>query len=200
MDEKKDILSKAVNLIRTEVNASEKMLDGSGLVQPGNIAKWESNSGLSTASSQDSVVMTIVNIEEEKTLKNTPPYIRKGDSIEKRNPTLFLNLYVLFSCPADEYLNAVEYISQVIGFFQTKNVFTPENISSGSGNFPKKIEKIVMELVTLNFEQLNHLWGILGGKYMPSVMYKLRLIPVQYSDSAPVELVEEIETQSSLNN
>jgi len=198
MEEKKDILSKALNLITAEVNAVEKAIDGSDLVQLGNIAKWESNSGLS--SSQDKVIMTIVNIEEEKTLKNTPPYIRKGDSIEKRNPTLFLNLYILCSCPADEYPNAVAYTSQVVGFFQTKYVFTPDNISSGSGSFPKEIEKIILELVTLSFEQLNHLWGILGGKYMPSVLYKMRLIPIQYSKSEPVELVEEFETKSSLNN
>jgi hypothetical protein len=30
----------------------------------------------------------------------------------------------------------------------------------------------------MNFEQLNHLWGILGGKYLPSVLYKIRRVTV----------------------
>jgi len=33
-----------------------------------------------------------------------------------------------------------------------------------------------MELYTLTFEQLNHLWGSLGGRQVPFAMYKLRLV------------------------
>jgi hypothetical protein len=28
----------------------------------------------------------------------------------------------------------------------------------------------------MSFEQVNHLWSILGGKYLPSVLYKIRQI------------------------
>jgi len=36
----------------------------------------------------------------------------------------------------------------------------------------------VVDLYTLNFEQVNHLWSTLGGKYLPSVMYKMRQITI----------------------
>jgi hypothetical protein len=36
-----------------------------------------------------------------------------------------------------------------------------------------------MEMFTLNFEQVNHLWSTLGGKYLPSVLYKLRVVGVE---------------------
>ena len=42
-----------------------------------------------------------------------------------------------------------------------------------------EIERLVVELYSLNLEQQNHLWGYLGGKYLPSVVYKVRLVRIQ---------------------
>ena len=36
----------------------------------------------------------------------------------------------------------------------------------------------VVDLFSLNFEQVNHLWSTLGGKYMPSVLYKIRQVTI----------------------
>ena len=33
-----------------------------------------------------------------------------------------------------------------------------------------------MELHSLTFEQINHLWGSLGGKQVPFVMYRARML------------------------
>ena len=52
-----------------------------------------------------------------------------------------------------------------------------------------------MELYTMNFEQVNHLWSTLGGKYLPSVLYKMKMIVI--SDEANQVgggLITEIET------
>ena len=56
--------------------------------------------------------------------------------------------------------------------------------------------KFTLELYTLTFEQINHLWGSLGGRQVPFAMYKLRLVAI--TDRAllrEVPLIEEIETQ-----
>ena len=37
---------------------------------------------------------------------------------------------------------------------------------------------MIVELYTLNFEQLNKLWRILNWKYIPSVVYKVRQITI----------------------
>ena len=34
-------------------------------------------------------------------------------------------------------------------------------------------------MYTLNFEQINHLWSILGAKYLPSVLYKVRQLTIE---------------------
>ncbi|HXS15683.1 MAG TPA: Pvc16 family protein, partial [Polyangiaceae bacterium] len=40
------------------------------------------------------------------------------------------------------------------------------------------IKELSVELYTMNFEQVNHLWSTLGGKYMPSVLYKVRNLSI----------------------
>ena len=41
-----------------------------------------------------------------------------------------------------------------------------------------KIQKLMLDLHSMGFEQVNHLWSILGGKYMPSVLYKIRQVTI----------------------
>ncbi len=38
------------------------------------------------------------------------------------------------------------------------------------------IEKLVFEMASITPEQLNNIWGSLGAKYMPSVVYKVRML------------------------
>ena len=54
--------------------------------------------------------------------------------------------------------------------------------------------RLVLELYTLTFEQINYLWGSLGGKQMPFALYKLRLVEVEADRTravgAPIETIE----------
>ncbi|MCY7327045.1 MAG: DUF4255 domain-containing protein, partial [Saprospiraceae bacterium] len=90
-------------------------------------------------------------------------------------------------------------ISKVVLFFQRKNVFTPENVGANLV-FPTEVgvEKIILDLFTLNFEQINHLWGVLGGKYMPSVLYKLRIVAIQNAKLDETATVKEIQADANL--
>jgi len=48
-------------------------------------------------------------------------------------------------------------------------------------------------MVNMNFEELNHLWGVLGGAYFPSVVYKVRLVKVQFDTATAAPEVTTIE-------
>lgn len=168
-----------------------------------NVARLDLDSDAQSSGNQSKVLITLVNIEEEKTLKNDPFYIRKndpqnGEQIEKRNPTLHVNLYVLISC-ADKYTNALTWVDKVVEYLQGKYVFTAETADPGDG-YPDNVEKIILDLFSLNFEQINHLWGILGGKYVPSVLYKMRLLPIQRGRTQKVGRIEEISANTNVNN
>ncbi|MBK9337284.1 MAG: DUF4255 domain-containing protein [Lewinellaceae bacterium] len=168
-----------------------------------NVARLDLDSSAASSGNRDKVLLTVVNIEEEKTLKNDPFYVRRNDpqegiQIDKRNPTIYINLYLLVSCSA-EYGTALDRIGTVLEYLQGKNVFTADTADPGD-QYPEKVEKIILDLFSLNFEQVNHLWGVLGGKYVPSVLYKLRLLPIHYGRTQQVGRIEEIQANSHVNN
>jgi hypothetical protein len=39
--------------------------------------------------------------------------------------------------------------------------------------------KFHLQLFTPTFEQLNNIWGTLGGRQLPSVIYKIKLIQIK---------------------
>ena len=165
-----------------------------------NIGLFETSAG---AGLTENIIITLVNVEEESTLKNQPAVKRPvvGNAIYQ-NPPIYLNLYVLLTCnyTGDHYTLALKRLSYIIRFLQSKNSFSiSSSVSGGTANLddPDIADlKFTLELYTLTFEQINHLWGSLGGRQMPFVMYKLRLVAItERTVLREVPLIEEIETQ-----
>lgn len=150
-------------------------------------------------STDDKIVMTLVRVEEEATLKNNPHFTRNtaNATIDYHNPMVNVNLYVLFTCNSTNYENALTYLSRVMRFFQSRNVFTEQNTSPiVAGINPLDsfdTYRLMMDLYSPSLEEANHLWGMLGGKQLPSVMYKLRVIELEFRNiTATAPRVEEI--------
>jgi hypothetical protein len=136
----------------------------------------------------DSLGLSLVNVEEERVTKSQQAFAK--DSIGRVahiNPELKLNLYILIVANFTLYKTGLEFLSAAIRFFQSKNVFTPRN----TPGLEPSIQKLIAEMVTLSFEQQNHLWGSLGAKYLPSVMYRVRMITIQEAqavdEQAPIK-------------
>ncbi len=174
-----------------------------------NIAMLETDT---TGALNNKIVITLVNIEEESTLKNSSNTIRLINGIRYLEPAVFLNLYILITTTLgedlqDAYEFALSRLSIVIQFFQAKRNFTvknsPFNSISGDLNIPQEIKdelRINAELYTLTFEQINHLWGSLGGKQVPFAMYKLRLVRIQQISGEEAPLVEVIKNTALVTN
>lgn len=146
-----------------------------------NIAVIASDTGDNGNSGSD-IILTLLNLQEESTLKNTPNYTINGTKVIYKNPKVNLNLYILFSANNEKYNESLKSISKIIEFFQGKRVFTQANSNynrhniemSDIANFKFKID-----LHTPSFEELNYVWGTLGGKQLPSVIYKVSLIEIE---------------------
>lgn len=130
--------------------------------------------------------ISLVNIEEDRISKSQENIVRKDSILTYKNPRIFLNLYVLFAVNLNNYTEALKRLSYIIQFFQYKNVFTPANSPvknlanslTPDGRTPS-IEKLIVDMYSLNFEQSNQLWATLGGRYIPSVLYKVRLVAIE---------------------
>lgn len=174
-----------------------------------NIALMESDT---QADLSNKIVITLVNTEEESTLKNNGNILRTPSGIKYVEPPVFLNLYILISSTLgqdlqDAYEFALGRLSLVIQFFQAKKSFTIKNSPfttiSGDSNIPQESKdelKLNVELYTLTFEQINHLWGSLGGKQVPFAMYKIRLVSIKENSGEIAPLIEEIVNNQSVIN
>ena len=201
------MIHEALGLLRRELVtylSSHGYTTAEDIVVIENIGLFES--ATSGVNLDDKIVFTLVNMEEESTLKNAP-FVKKEftNPALYENPPVFLNLYLLItacnkSADNNSYTDALERLSLVIAFFQSKNSFaTGSSVSGSIGPFASEdilALTIRHEMYTLSFEQVNHLWGTLGGKQMPFVLYKLRLIAITGRKALrEVPLIEEIETK-----
>jgi hypothetical protein len=124
--------------------------------------------------------IVLVNLEEEKTLRNQG-VLQQGDDgkYKKINPEINLNLFILiaanFGDKENDYRESLKFLSYVAAFFQSRNVFSPLTHPT----LDAAINRLVVELVSLSFENQNNLWASLGGKYLPSLLYKVRMVTIQ---------------------
>ena len=201
------MIHNALILLREELTAYLAAQGDPASVIIENIGLCETEHG---ADLLDSIVISLVNIEEESSLKNGQSFSKWPDGKARyENRPIYLNLYVLFTAnfpggvpPNNGYVHALKRLSLVIEFFQGKTVFTPATSSiplppelSDLANPDIASLQLKLEMYTLTFEQINHLWGSLGGRQIPFVMYKVRMVSItERSIRREVPLIEEIET------
>ena len=157
----------------------------------GNVADIISNNGNTPTSAP--LVISMINIEENRISRDPQNYVRGagGLVLHKKNPAIHLNLTVLFTSIRQEggYELSLNDIQQVIGVFQKQYTFD----STTTPPVPVGIEKLILEMMSLNLEQLHQLWSMLGGKYYPSVAYRVRMLTIDSVSDEEGPLIEEIE-------
>ncbi|HXL55079.1 MAG TPA: DUF4255 domain-containing protein [Chitinophagaceae bacterium] len=190
------MIDNALKIIANEVNKyvvrkldPDRDPSSTKRIATGNVTKVQESDTAGSRSDSLSApgILTLVNLEEERILKNPNNYVRVNDKLEYRNPKIFLNLYCLFAVNHSSYDTALQYLSLIIQFFQYRNVIDHKNTPPDNGLvLDQKIDKLIFDMVSMNSEQVNHLWAILGGKYLPSVLYKVRMLTIE-DDTAGME-------------
>lgn len=176
------MIFEVIQIITEQVN---NYLDEIGLdksVVAENIAFLESqNEDIATAL-KNAVALTLINLDEEATLKNFPNHTIENAKTIYKNSIINLNLYILFSANRDKYANSLKDISKIIEFFQGKKLFTQANTIYNRNNIAMSNAdnfRFTVELYTPTFEELNYIWGTLGGKQFPSALYKVSMIQIE---------------------
>ncbi|HKZ66673.1 MAG TPA: DUF4255 domain-containing protein [Chitinophagaceae bacterium] len=151
----------------------------------------ESTNGTGSSSTDPDILISLINIEENRISRDPKNYVQSGSQILLKNPAVHLNLTLLFTAikSATAYEPALENLQKVILFFQGKYVFDHIN----TPDLDPGIEKLILEMVSMNTEQLNHIWSILGGKYHPSVVYRVRMITIDSVSPQGGMIIKEIE-------
>jgi hypothetical protein len=140
---------------RTKLKIQEDKAELSAIVnQDGTIA----------LQSENKVLVTLLNIERE-------PFSANSGNIGRQK--LSLNIIVIFSChfSNSNYSEAIRFLDLIITYFEENYTLEVNNIYDGTN-------KIKVEIETFNLEKVQNIWSTIGAKYLPSVIYKLRMIVV----------------------
>lgn len=123
------------------------------------------------------LVLTLVNIEREGVAANTGQIYRRDGGETRRAPQpLNINLIFLLSARfPDLYSDGLKVLSAGIGAFQSQPVFTPQTHPT----LPEGIERLSVEWRDLDLQAIHNLWTVLGGTYLPSAVYKARMLIVE---------------------
>lgn len=148
----------------------------------------------------DVITITLTNIEEERVNKaQLPNKVRHDTTYTYSEPEIRLNLFIIVSVRpsknsegSNSYINALARLSMVSYFFQSHRYFDQSTIQNPSVS--NNLRRVIVDLHTVGFEQQSYMWGIHGGHYLPSLMYKLSLIAIhEDATSMEVPVVETIE-------
>ena len=130
-----------------------------------------------------------VAIKEENTLVLYPVNIQKdavagsgGVAVTPPHPSLagppplYLNIYLVLGMyyQSSQLRYGLDLLTTAISILQGQPSWNRDN----TPELPPNVDRLIFEMTSLDFHELSHIWGHLGGKYLPSVVYKMRMIIV----------------------
>jgi hypothetical protein len=207
------MLSHALTIVGNELHAH---LTAYG--QPTTVALGNLSEGLGAnppAVPREVLNFSVVNIKEEKALKNLPNVVRNDVTLKAiyENPPVFLNFHILLTATHTTYSDALIVLSRAIRFFQLKNVFTQDTVAPASltagapTNQLDQLEtfKLIFDLYSPTMEEVNHMWGTLGGKQYPFVLYIMRMLDlkfkaVQAESGLIIEVIRDVHHKNPVTN
>lgn len=82
-----------------------------------------------------------------------------------------INLEIVLAANFSNYTESLKMIDAALSFFQNNNVFHHQNFPT----LPQNVTRLSLELINLSPEDANFVWNTLGVKYMPSLIYKIKV-------------------------
>lgn len=133
----------------------------------------------------DKIVLTLANVEMDKTQSNVGGYKQTPKGTYKMvKPPVYVNITLLFSAyfTTENYLEGLKFVTSVIAFFQSRGgAFSPQDTPAING----VAERLQAEMISLDMRDLSNFWGSMGSKYLPSVIYKIKTIPIKHEVLLP---------------
>jgi hypothetical protein len=96
-----------------------------------------------------------------------------------------LNVFLMLASnfDPDNYVEALKVLSAAARFFQANPVFDPAR----TPGMDRGLSQLAVDMSDLTAETMNQLWTVHGGRYLPSIHYRMRLVTI---DAAAVSREE----------
>nr|MBC6963401.1 hypothetical protein [Roseobacter litoralis] len=141
--------------------------------------------GKPTADARNRLVMFLTNIAQDATPRAAAGTRSSVQMTQAR--AIHLDIYFMLASAydAETYSEGLKLISSALAFFQANPVMTPRN----TPDMPAGLNQLSLEISNLKVEEMGQMWGNLGGRYVPSVMFKMRSVMIDagaVSDVVPL--------------
>lgn len=181
-----------LQFVRNEINSS--LPNNGPKVELGNIARYSDGDEFAPGL-QNKILLSVINVEEDTVVRQVEHFKKADNHILFANPPLFLNLTIMFASTHTSYDSALIAMEAVVLFFQ-RNAYYAAASSASLQAFNQQqnvnIDKLTFEMVNLSLDRLHQLWSGLGGHYMPSVIYKMRMLQLDSTTPTIGEPIKEI--------
>ncbi|OGG94548.1 MAG: hypothetical protein A2527_00935 [Candidatus Lambdaproteobacteria bacterium RIFOXYD2_FULL_50_16] len=168
------MIDKAMVAIQEEAKrylAQQPGLNGSVVLAP--ILSPDSDQ---VAIEMGNVGLSLINIAQDRiSIPQTTKVTSTTTGLTHSNPPVRLILHVLFAARFSDYSTALRHISELIRCFQAKSVLTPQTCPG----LDPKIGKLILDLYSMELEKQHYIWSMIGGKYIPSILYQVRLVTIE---------------------
>lgn len=165
------MIDRAVSQIATQLNEylrglldiSEDIVVVSNLLGP---------DGALAPNVDNRIVVFLTSIEKDTVPRRAE---HPGSALSGSKP-LFLNLYVMVAAnfTGANYPEALKFLALVVAFFNRNQVLD----HASAPDLDDRLDKLVLDIENTPPQAMSNIWGVLGGRYLPSVLYRVRMVPV----------------------
>ncbi|TVQ36084.1 MAG: DUF4255 domain-containing protein [Geminicoccaceae bacterium] len=167
------VIDRAVELVAARLNQHLRfrLQSDEDLVLVANVVAHD---GTPAPQIEDKLALFVVNIEKDALPPGRAATPLGAGRLGRAQPPLHLNVYLMLAAGYSNgnYGQALKLVSQAIRYLQAHPVFDRRTAPDmGDG-----LERLTLEVENLGTQELSHLWGVLGGRYLPSVLYRMRTV------------------------
>jgi hypothetical protein len=121
--------------------------------------------------------MALIRLEEDRIFPSRTRTKIEGETVQYSQPEMALTLHVLFAAaPHEKYSQMLQALAVLMTWARANRSFSAEQHSELAEH---DIARLTLEFETLSYEVQNHIWGSLGGHYLPSFVLLIRFAPIR---------------------
>ena len=143
--------------------------------------------GKPAANARNRLALFISNITQDpmpRRMSGAPP--SSLGAVSRAKP-IHLDIYFMLAAAfdAETYTEGLKMLSAALRYFQANPLMTPQN----TPGMARGLIQLAVEIDNLGNQEIGQLWGNLGGRYVPSVHFRMRSIMIDadaVSDVTPV--------------
>lgn len=130
--------------------------------------------GTSVPSTLNTLVLFLVGIERNANAHQVQD--EEAHQHTRGSNVRLVNMNLLVMCAANfsgkNYPEGLKFLSCAIQFFQERPVLNHENTPS----LPPQLDKLILSIEALSVSEMNKLWSVHTGRYLPSVLYRVQMV------------------------